>query len=284
MNRLFALLFTLVVGAVPLTSAASSTLDSIKSSGSITIAYAKNALPISFDTDEGGPSGYSIDICKRIVASLQRQLEMPQIEVKWIRGNTPRRLAAVLNKEAQMECGTTSVTLDRQEQVDFSNIIFVEAGGILIRADSGAQALSDLAGKKIGVTPDTTTERRLRAVLEERLINAKLVPIKNAKDGMELLQARELDALAGDRLVLVGQATLTGDPEEFTMLNVQFSIDPYAFALPRGDSDFRLAVNRALAQLYRTGEIKKIFSRWFGTEAKPSIILESVYFIFGFSD
>ena len=284
MNRLLALLFALVVGAVPLTAAATGTLDSIKSSGSITIAYAKNALPLSFDREGGGPSGYSIDICKRIVASLQRQLEMPQIEVKWIRGNTPRRLAAVLNKEAQMECGTTSVTLDRQQQVDFSNIIFVEAGGILIRADSGAQALSDLAGKTIGVTPDTTTERRLRAVLDERLINAKLVPIKNAKDGMELLQARELDALAGDRLVLVGQATLTGDPEEFTMLNAQFSIDPYAFALPRGDSDFRLAVNRALAQLYRTGEIKKIFSRWFGTEAKPSIILESVYFIFGFSD
>ncbi len=284
MNRLLTLLFAAVLGAAPLTAVATGTLDDIKSSGSITIAYAKNALPLSFDREEAGPSGYSIDICKRIVASLQRQLEMPQIEVKWVRGNTPRRLAAVLNKEAQMECGTTSVTLGRQEQVDFSNIIFVETGGILIRAGSDAQTLSDLAGKKIGVTPDTTTERRLRAILDERLINAKLVPVKNAKDGMELLQAQGLDALAGDRLVLVGQATLTGDPEKFTMLGDQFSIDPYAFALPRGDSDFRLAVNRGLAQLYRTGEIKKIFSRWFGTEPKPSILLESVYFIFGFYD
>jgi glutamate/aspartate transport system substrate-binding protein len=134
------------------------------------------------------------------------------------------------------------------------------------------------------VVPETTTERRLRPILKERLINAELRPIRNARDGREQLQAGELDAVAGDRLVLIGQVAAGGNAQDFAILDADFSVEPYAFAVPRNDADFRLVVNTALAQIYRTGEVDRIFERWFGESSEPTALLETVYFIYGFAD
>ncbi len=243
-------------------------LDRVGAAKSITVAYDPNAYPLSF----------------KDAAGVQKTLGLEALEVAWIEGNTPRRVAAVANGEAQIECGTTTMTLARQRQVDFSNVVFIESGGILTRADSGIRALEDLGGKKLGVIPETTTERRLRPVLEERLINAQLVPIRDARDGREQLVAGELDALAGDRLVLIGQVAEAGRAEDFAILDADFSVEPYAFSVPRNDADFRLAVNTALAQVYRTREVDRIFERWFGEDSEPTTLLETVYFIYGFAD
>ena len=259
-------------------------LDRIRAAGTITIAYDPNAYPISFKDADGAPRGYSVDLCRRIVAGVQGALELDALEVAWIEGNTPRRVAAVANGEADLECGTTTMTLARQRQVDFANVVFVESGGILTKSDSGIRALADLGGKTLGVIPETTTERRLRPVLEERLINAALKPIRDARDGRERLEAGELDAVAGDRLVLIGQVAEAGNPRDFAILDADFSVEPYAFAVPRDDADFRLVVNTALAQIYRTGEVDRIFERWFGEDSEPTALLETVYFIYGLAD
>ena len=259
-------------------------LDRIGAAKTITVAYDPNAYPISFKDADGTPRGYSVDLCRRVVAGVQQGLALDALEIAWLEGNTPRRVAAVANGEADIECGTTTMTLARQQQVDFSNVVFVESGGILTRADSGIRALEDLGGKKLGVIPETTTERRLRPVLEERLINAQLVPIRDARDGREQLVAGELDAVAGDRLVLIGQVAEAGRAEDFAILDADFSVEPYAFALPRNDADFRLAVNTALAQVYRNREVDRIFERWFGEDSEPTTLLETVYFIYGFAD
>jgi ABC-type amino acid transport substrate-binding protein len=190
----------------------------------------------------------------------------------------------VANGEVDMECGITTVNLQRQTQVDFSNIVFVESGGILVFEDAKINELGDLEGKRLAVIPETTTEKRLRSVLAERMISTELVPVKDAKDGREQLMAGEVQALAGDRLVLVGQVAAVGDAGRFSILEDEFSIDPYAFALKRNDADFRLAVNRGLAKLFRTGEVESVFTRWFGEDASPTELLDGLFFIFGFSD
>jgi ABC-type amino acid transport substrate-binding protein len=259
-------------------------LDRIAAAKTITVAYDPNAYPISFKDADGAPRGYSVDLCRRVVAGVQRELGLDALEIAWVEGNTPRRVAAVANGEADIECGTTTMTLARQRQVDFSNVIFVESGGILTRANNGLRALEDLGGKRLGVIPETSTERRLRPVLEQRLINAELVPIRDARDGREQLVAGELDAVAGDRLVLIGQVAEAGDAQDFAILDADFSVEPYAFALPRNDADFRLAVNASLAQIYRTREVDRIFERWFGEDSEPTALLETVYFIYGFAD
>jgi ABC-type amino acid transport substrate-binding protein len=275
---------TLAAWWAPEAAAGTGALDRIRASGTITIAYDPNAYPLSFKDADGAPRGYSVDLCRRVVAGVQRALQLDALEVAWIEGNTPRRIAAVANGEADLECGTSTMTLERQRQVDFANVVFVESGGILTKSDSGIRALEDLGGKTLGVIPETTTERRLRPVLEERLVNAQLKPIRDVRDGREQLVAGALDAVAGDRMVLIGQVAETGEPQAFAILDADFSVEPYAFAVPRNDADFRLVVNTALAQIYRTGEVDRIFERWFGEDSEPTALLETVYFIYGFAD
>ncbi len=282
--RLLAAAVAALVLAVSPAVAGTGALDRIKAAEIIRIAYSPNAYPISFKDTEGVPRGYSVDLCRHIVTTVQQTLGLDALEIAWVEGNTPRRVAAVANGEADIECGTTTVTLARQRRVDFSNVVFVESGGILVNSDRGLRKLADLAGRKVGVVPETTTEKRLRSALSEHDIDLELVPISDAKDGRDRLIADELDAVAGDRLVLVGQVADTGKAENFAIVDADFSVEPYAFALPRNDADFRLEVNRGLAEVYRNGEIERIFQRWFGEDSAPTRLLETIYFIYGFAD
>lgn len=284
MTRLIGLLALIGLILQPaLAGSALDTLGKIKRSQTITIAYSDNSMPFSF-TENGKPVGYSVELCMEIVESLKEQLGVGDIEVKWKAANTPERLRMVEKGEADLECGTTSITLDRQEKVDFSNEIFIESGGVLVLADSDMQGLISLGGKKVAVIPGTTTEKRLAKALERKHVNAEMVNIKNAKAGIEALDARKVDAYAGDQLTLAGEVAQSKDASRYAMLTQQFSIDPYGLALPRGDADFRLAVNRALARVYREGAIEQIFVAAFGPDAEPSDILKVVYLINAYPD
>ena len=143
-------LATLLLASPLLATAGTGALDRIKAAKTITIAYAPNAYPISFRDADGAPRGYSVDLCRRVVASVQRELGLDALEIAWIEGNTPRRLAAVANAEADIECGTTTMTLERQRQVDFSNVVFVESGGILVKSDSGIDPLPTWVARSSG--------------------------------------------------------------------------------------------------------------------------------------
>jgi glutamate/aspartate transport system substrate-binding protein len=250
------------------------TLAKIKNSHVITIAHGSDGAPFSF-TRGGEPTGYS---------SLEKQLGIDDIKIKWRSGNTPERLSMVEKGDADIDCGTTSITLARQEKVDFSNPVFVESGGVLVLADSGIHGLISLADKKVAVMSGTTTEQRLLKALERKHVKAKLVAIKDAKEGMAALNSGKADAYAGDRLVLIGQVAESGNPGQYAMLPEMFSVDPYGFALPRADADFRLAVNRALANVYRGAALEQIFVRWFGPDVQPSETLQAVYLINAYPD
>lgn len=265
-------------------AAATGALDLIGASGTIRVAYAPNAYPISFQDAQGVPRGYAIDLCRHLIEHVRLSLGLDALEIAWIAGNTPRRVAAVATGEADLECGITTMTLARQRRVDFSNIVFIESGAVLVLRANGLRQLADLDDRRLGVVPETTTERRLRSALAARGVEAELVPIRDAKDGRERLVEGELDAIAGDRLVLIGQVANSDEPGQFAIIDADFSVEPYAFAVPRNDADFRLAVNRGLAEVYSSGEVDRIFERWFGEGAEPSRLLETVYFIYGFAD
>lgn len=280
MKRLltFALLasFSLVVQA----ATAPNTLAKIKSSKAITLAYAPNAAPFSFDDDKAKkPAGYSIDLCEKVVANIQKQLGLAEIKIKWVAGTTPERLAMVAEGKVDMECGVTTTTLKRQEKVDFSSVTFVQAGGVLARADAGVKAARDLGGKKMAVVAGTTTERRVTEALGRDKIMAEVVPFKDRAEAFKALEEGKVQALAGDKIVLVGLVARDTGGGRFALLAEDFSIEPYGFALRRGDPDFRLAVNRGLARTYASGEIVGIFDRWF-TPFKPTDLLKALY-LFG---
>jgi glutamate/aspartate transport system substrate-binding protein len=165
------------------------------------------------------------------------------------------------------------------KDVDFSNLIFVDGGGFLVRADSTVNGFGDLAGKSIAVTTGTTTEKRVDAMLKERLINAKIVQVKDGVEGVALLESSTVAAFASDKIKLVGLAAQAKDPKLFALLAQDLSFEPYAFMLPRNDSAFRFEVNRALTQVYLSGEIDQIFAKWLGPLGRPSGLLAAMYLL-----
>jgi ABC-type amino acid transport substrate-binding protein len=258
----------------------SGVLKKIRDSKSISLGFRADSPPFSFQGSDGQPAGYTVDLCKRIAAGIERQVGVP-LTIKWVQVTSANRFDQVANGAVELECGNTTVTLGRQERFDFSNLIFVDGGAVLTLADNGIGRLSDLAGKTIGVKPGTTTETNLKAALKERLIDAKVVTLKDDAEGLAALNAKRIDGYAADRVVLAGNVARelqTNPGVRYTLLQEDFSFDPYALMMKR-DPAFRLAVNRALTQVYRSGAIVEIFDRWLAPLGKPGPLLAAMYYL-----
>lgn len=278
MIRLAVAVAVLVVPAL-VHAQAPDTLRKIRDSKSITIAYRTDALPFSFNDDKNQPAGYTIDLCKRVVASLEQQLKIPGLKVTWTPATAQNRFEMVSKRQADMECGATTATLSRMELVDFSNYVFVDSTGVLVRNEAGVKSFTDLGGKKIGVIAGTTNERALNEALKARLVSGQVVTVKTRDEGLAALEKGTIDAFASDKILIAGLSVKVRDATKYTMLTDDLSVEPYAIMLARGDPGMRLAVNRALAQVYRTPEIVEIFNRWFGAFGKPTVLLEAVFFL-----
>jgi ABC-type amino acid transport substrate-binding protein len=275
-KRLALVLAFLAAPALAQAQGAPDTLKKIRDAKSITIAYRTDALPFSFEENKQ-PAGYSVELCKRVVASLEQQLKLQPLAVKWVAATSQNRMDLVRKGEAHMECGSTTATLSRMEQVDFSSPIFVDTTGLLVRKASGAKALGGLAGKRIAVVPGTTNEKALQNALRKQLVSATVVTVKNRDEGIAALEAGTVDALASDKILLVGLAGKVKDPSQYELLADDLGFEPYGIVLPRGDANFRLAVNRALAQIYSSDAIVEVFRRTFGPNAAPSPALIIMY-------
>ena len=271
----FGLVFALAASAV----AQAGTLDKIKKSGVITMGYLAGSVPFSSKNEMGQPQGYSVDLCREIASGISEQLKMPAIETRWVELTIQNRLEAVRSGKVDIECSTTTWTLSRQAEVDFSLITFVDGGSILTPVQSDIANLADFKGKRIAVITGTTTEKVLRSSLASRSINAEVVTVQTRAAGLQMLDQRKVDGFASDRTTLIGVVLATQTRGAFKLLGEDFSVEPYALALPRGDADFRLAVNRVLARLYRTGEISKIYNQWLGPLGAPSLLLSAAYFL-----
>ena len=256
------------------------TLKKIKDSGTIVIGYREQSLPFSFRGDDGKPTGYSVDLCQRIVTGIQQQLKLPKLDVKWVPVTVDTRMTAVVNGTIDLECGSTTSSLSRQEQVDFSNMTFVDGASLLVKTTSNFATFQDLGGKKIGIIPGTTTEGALRTVLQKTSVTAQIVPVTDHLGGLAALESGSIDAYASDRVILIGLAATAKDPGQFAIAEHYLSYEPYGFMMRRGDAPFRLAVNRVLSSLYRSGEIVQIYGRWFGKLGPPPKILIAMYALY----
>ena len=260
-------------------SAQTGTLEKIRKQGAITMGYVDGSAPFSSTDAAKQPQGYSVDLCREIASSIRAQLGLASLETRWVALTLQNRLEAVKSGRVDIECSTTTWTLGRQADVDFSLITFVDGGSILTRVESEAGRLSDFNGKRIAVITGTTTEKALKGSLDRRSIKAEVVTVRTREAGLQLLDSRKVEGFASDRIVLIGVVLTSKTQGAFKLLDEDFSVEPYALALPRGDAEYRLAVNRALARLYRSGDIQKIYDRWLGRLGPPSVLLSAAYFI-----
>lgn len=253
------------------------TLGQIRKSGEIRLGYRTDAPPMSYNDANGQPAGYSVELCRRIATAVKDELKLKDLKVTMVPLSNEERIDAIANNKADIECGSTTITLSRQKQVDFTSMTFVTGGSVLSLADSGIDTVAKLAGKSVAVVSDTTSEPALKAYLATNLIDAKVMVVPNRDEAMKKLAAKQVDAFAGDQIVQIG-FVMQAERGTYKLTSDLFSYEPYAFVVRRNDADFRLVANRALAQIFRGDQINDVYMQSFGKVGlRPSPILAAVY-------
>lgn len=263
---------SLAAGQTP----ADSRLKRIADTKTIKIGYRAAATPFSFfNTQTKEPAGYTIDLCRLAADAIGKSLNAP-LKIEWVEVTTQNRFDMVAQGKADMECGSSTVTLTRMQQVDFSSVTFVESTGMIVKANGGVAKAGELSGQKIAVAANTTNEAALADLVKQGKLKVTLVPVKDRDAGIAALEKGEVDGYASDKLLLVGARFQ--DAKALMMLPDDLSFEPYAIALPRGDWAFRLAVNSALADVFRSGQIFAVFGKWFDQiKLKPGPVLLSAF-------
>ncbi len=258
---------------------ASPTLARVKTAKAINVAYSPDSAPFSSASGHDAPQGYSIELCKRVIAQIARAVGEPELKVHWISGSVGERVQLVADGRAELDCANTTQTQSRLASVDFSNLIFIDGGGLLVRAGAPINGIDDLAGKRVAVLKGTTTQARLTELLRSRKLDATLMPIDDAGVGLSLLEAGTVDAYAGDKVKLTALALTSRDASRLALVVEDLSYEPYAIGLPRNDSAFRLEVNKALTQVYIGGDIEQIYAQWLGKLGQPSGLLALMFLL-----
>ncbi len=267
-----------LLAAPSLAAAQEDTLTKLKRTSAITIGYTETSAPFSSVGPGGTPQGYSIDLCLRIADSLKKELSLSQLDVKWAKVTVENRITAVANGAVDIECGTTTKTLSRMAQVDFTLLTFLDGGSLLVTTASGIGKLTDLPGKRVAVIPTTTTERAIRDVVRKlSLQNVTLLSVKDHAEGLAALDAGKIDAYASDRTLLVSLVAGSKDRAKLRVIDDFISYEPYGFMIRRGDANFQLAVNRALTRLYRSAEVVSIYEKWFGPFPEGGSLIAALY-------
>ena len=279
MPFILALLTALALPVVGYAQTSSPTMKAIQARKAMLIGYPKDAFPMAFAGDDGNAQGYSIDLCLRIADEVRRTLKLEKLDVKFVPVTLASRFDDVASGKVDIECGTSTVTLSRLEKVDFTNLSFVDGGSLLVKRGSAVHNVAGLIDESVAVIPGTTSDKALRAALARAHVNAKVVEVPDHQAGLAAVDSGKVTAYASDRVILVGLIVKSANPDAYDIAQGQFSYEPYGFSIRRGDPDFRLAANRALARLYRSEDIGRIFDKWFGKIGKPGDVLLLSYAI-----
>ena len=263
MRRKLAILLLIVFFASPLAAQElTGTLKQIKKSGQIRIGYRASEPPMSFMGKDGKPTGYTIDICAYIISEVEKRIG-GGVKVEYVPVTAEGRFKALVDNKIDLLCGSTTKTLSRCELVDFTQLTFVTGASLMTMKDN-PRGSSGFAGKKIGVVKDTTTAVVLKKVIQDTSTNADVVLFNSAKEGIDALRNKKIDAFSADQVVLIGIAFTAPDPMSFVIDPNVFSFEPFALAVRRNDADFRLVADRVISELYRSKKILDIYNKWIG--------------------
>jgi len=253
-------------------------LDAVRQDKTIRLAVRADAPPFSYKDADGAPAGFMVDLCRAVATGLAAQLNLDELKVEFVPVTAEDRFDAIVSGKAELLCEPTTQTLSRRETVDFSIPTFVDGASLLVKGDAPSD-FGALAGKKVGVLAGTTTEKGLRDTLANAKVSAEIVPAKTHEEGLRMLEEGAVAAYFADRAILADLAAKASDPGQLHLAHDYLSLETYALALPRGDSDFRLAVDRALSRIYKTGGIAAVFAKTFGAQMQPSETIKTLYLV-----
>ena len=275
--------------AVP--AAPQTTLDRIQASGTLKLGYRNDAPPFSYRDESGNPAGYTVALCNRVADSLKTQLRRQNLRTEWVQVNARDSLDAVANGRIDLLCGASTDTLGRRAHVSFSIGVFPGGIGALLRTDAPARLRLVLEGQQPPTEPlwrgtpapvlqhrnfSTVAGTNAETWLNERISTFKLLsvvaPVDNYEAGIERVLHGQSDALFGDRAILLEAAKNSPAADKLVVLDRLFTVESVALALQRGDENFRLAVDRALSELFRSPEFGDLYTRFFG-EPEERVLL-----------
>lgn len=246
------------------------TLKKIKESGTVTLGHRDSSIPFSYIADASGkPVGYSHDIQLAIVEGLKKQLDMPDLKVKYNLVTSQTRIPLVQNGTVDVECGSTTNNAERAQQVDFSVGIFEIGTRLLSKKDSAYKDFADLKGKNVVTTAGTTSERILKSMNADKQMGMNVISAKDHGESFQMLESGRAVAFMMDDALLAGEMAKAKKPTDWAVTGTPQSFEVYGCMVRKGDPDFKKAVDDAIVGIYKSGEINKIYEKWFTTPIPP---------------
>jgi glutamate/aspartate transport system substrate-binding protein len=241
------------------------TLRRIRDTGVITLGVRETSVPFSFIDAEKRPQGYSVDLCLRVAEAIKAELKLPRLEVKYLPVSSANRIPALVEGRIDLECGSTTNTRDRQQQVTFAYTTFVAGIRMLAKKSSNVNSIEDLRGKTVVVTVGTTSEKIVKAMNDERVLKITLIEARDHGESFQAVDEGRAIAFAMDDVLLYGLISTAKKPDDFAVVGKYLSVEPYAIMMRRDEPQFEKLVNRTLIELFQSGEIRRIYARWFNT-------------------
>jgi glutamate/aspartate transport system substrate-binding protein len=248
---------------------ADSTLDKVKSSGSITVAYRESSIPFSYLGGDGKPVGFGWEICNIVVDEVKKKTGKKTLDIKTQAVTSQNRIPLLQNGTIDIECGSTTNNSERGKQVSFATNYFYTGTRFLTKANSGIKTLADLKGKKVVSTTGTTNYQVLRNINTEKNLGFELVGAKDHADALLMVESGRADAFGMDDILLYGLRASSKDPKQLVVVGDSIQVEPYAIMLRKDDPEFKSLVDGVLANLIKTGEFDKLYKKWFETNIPP---------------
>lgn len=269
--KLLPLMLATVVAAAGMSSAqaANSRIDKIKSTGEITLGYRDSSIPFSYLDDHQKPIGYSMDICSGVVDALKKDLKMPNIKVKLVSVTSSTRIPLVANGTIDLSCGSATNNAQRQVQVSFAPTTFVTATRFTALKKSNLNDLADFKGKTVVSTSGTSNLKWLTEANAEQHLGMRIIPAKDHSEAFLTVSSGRASAFFMDDILLAGLVATSRDPGEWMISKKAYTIEPYGIIEPKGDPEFKTAVDNAIKAMMKDGKLDELYAKWFTKPIPP---------------
>ena len=242
------------------------TLKRVRDYATLTIGVREASVPFSYIDSQKQPQGYSVDLCLRVADAIKSELKLPRLDVRFVPVTSSNRIAMVKDGKVDLECGSTTNTRDRQKEVAFAYTTFVAGIKMLARKSSNISGIEDLRGKTIVVTKGTTSEKMLKQMNEDRVLKLSILEAKDHDESFAAVASGRAVAFPMDDVLLYGLISKAQEPDDFAVVGKFLSVEPYGIMLRKDEPAFERIVDRTLNEMFQSGEIRRIYARWFSTK------------------
>ncbi|HEX6003097.1 MAG TPA: amino acid ABC transporter substrate-binding protein [Burkholderiales bacterium] len=273
MKRFFAvagLLVAVALGGNAMAAELTGTLKKIKDSGSITLGHRDASVPFSYYDDKQRPVGYALDLCLKVVDAIKAELKMPKIDVKYQLVTSANRIPLMANGTIDLECGSTTNNFARQKEVAFTITHFLTATRLVSKKSSNLTSVEALKGKTTTSTAGTTNIKQLTELNTSKNMGMNIIPANGHPEAFQMVETGRAVAFAMDDILLYSLVAQSRNPSEFVISDFALSLpEPYGIMMRKDDPAFKKVVDAAMTRIYKSGEINKIYEKWFQQPIPP---------------